>query len=414
MQYKVIEINQPLGTFYVFKISAYNLLNLVESKPYAATLEGEKYNKKGVQRRYDKNRGKEISRFLQGAESALPNSIIIAGNTNKDLPEEEKWSIVLGREEGCQDYYLDIPKVKINGSIIDGQHRLYAFRELSEKAQKDYELICALYLDLPNPIQAYIFATINMNQRKVDKGLAYELYGYDIDDVESDDVEPENWSPEKLAVYLTRKLNFDKESVFHEHILLIADSDVVLEKYRKQNSDWVVSTSAIVEGILSLISSKPKMDRDLLQIVNHENRKRNVLRDVKSYGPLREFYLDANDQLIYSIINNFFKASHTSLYEKDGILFKTVGIQVQFIVLKKILEQLNKDKDIRVSYFQEQIENYFDKVENIDFTDNFFQLSGIGKTRMKNTLLIAMGLMNISEIKNENELIHYKRILNLD
>lgn len=62
--------------------------------------------------------------------------------------------------------------------------------------------------DLPLAYQAYLFATININQRKVDKSLAYEQFGYNLDDEE-----PESWAPDKLAVFFTRRLNLNPESI---------------------------------------------------------------------------------------------------------------------------------------------------------------------------------------------------------
>ncbi|WHT39503.1 hypothetical protein QNH98_02030 [Myroides sp. mNGS23_01] len=57
---KVLEVEQPLGTFYVLKISAYDLLQLVESNPYSSTYsdDGEYIETGGVQRRFDPKRKK--------------------------------------------------------------------------------------------------------------------------------------------------------------------------------------------------------------------------------------------------------------------------------------------------------------------------------------------------------------------
>lgn len=407
-KYKVIEVNQPLGTFYVFKISAFDLRQLVDTEPYFLTLENNKFQNEGIQRRFNEDRGKEIAKFLKSTESALPNSIIIAGNT-KEFSEENKWKIVKETVNNCLEDYLLIPELKINGAVIDGQHRLFSFKHLSNDEQKKYELLCTIYLDLPNPYQAYLFATINMNQRKVDKSLAYELYGYDLNEEESN-----KWSSEKLAVYLSRKLNTDEKSIFKGHILLAANSDEILEKLAGENFiRWSISTAAIVEGILSLITSNGKSDRDELQLNIKNDRNRENLKNLKSSAPLRKYYIENNDLLIYTILINFFEASYKNLFKENSILFKTVGIQVQFIVLIKILQKLDEDKNISVQYFSENLEPYFDKVKSINFDDNFFQLSGVGKTRMKNVILHSMGLLNINEIKNQSDIIEYKRILNI-
>ncbi|HCD3582856.1 TPA: DGQHR domain-containing protein, partial [Escherichia coli] len=90
--------------------------------------------------------------------------------------------------------------------IVDGQHRIEGLKKAIESGElaADFDLVCAIYFELPAPKQAEVFATINFNQQKVDKSLAYQLFGYDLDSVDS-----EFWSPDTLAIYLTRLL--DKE-----------------------------------------------------------------------------------------------------------------------------------------------------------------------------------------------------------
>jgi DNA phosphorothioation-associated DGQHR protein 1 len=293
----------------------------------------------------------------------------------------------------------------LNGIVVDGQHRLFSFRDLSEEIQKKYELLCTLYLDLPTPYQAYLFATINMNQRKVSKDLAYELFGYDLNDEES-----YKWSPEKLAVFLTRKLNMDRDSIFRNHIRLASKSSFLLDDPITTEKEWFISTASMVEGILTLITNNSKRDFDHMQKFNQNLRDRKELLHIKSSAPLRKFYIENNDLMIYTIILNYFNSSYNLLYHSGHMLYKTIGIQVQFAILKKILDlKLEGDKNISEEYYTD----YFEKITNIDFNDSFFQFSGIGKTRMKNVILHSMGLLNINEIKNQSEVIEYKRILSL-
>lgn len=396
LKLKVIEIKQPFGVFYVAKINAFDLLKIVEADPYRVENDGKFI---GVQRPENKVRVLEIANYLKGVESAMPNSIIIAGNTHIKDDNEKKWAIHF--EDN--NHYLLIPTTNINGTIIDGQHRLMGFKFIPIENQKNYELLCSIYLDIPNPYQAYLFATININQKSVNKSLAYELYGYNLDEEN-----PDSWSTEKLAVSLTRKLNFDKDSIFYNHIIVAAENDEVLFEVKPKNQDWFLSTASVVDGILTLISSNSKSDRDKLQITSLENRKRNILS--KDSSPLRDYYLNNNDKLIYTIINNFFTASFNSLYKNGSYLYKTVGIQAQFKILKTILENhLDDDKDISINYFS----NFLNPCNTIDFSDNFFTASGIGKSRIINSILIKLNFKSINEIKKENDKENYERLLGI-
>jgi DGQHR domain-containing protein len=137
LKLKVIEVKQPLGVFYITKIDANSLLKLDKADPYRVLSDG---SLSGIQRSERENRLNEIAQYLLGVESAMPNSIIIAGNTEKDLDESLKWSI---QSEG-KDKYLIIPELIINGSIIDGQHRLKAFNLISVDKREEYELLCSI------------------------------------------------------------------------------------------------------------------------------------------------------------------------------------------------------------------------------------------------------------------------------
>ncbi len=393
---EIIKISQPLGTFYVASINADDLLKVVEPNPYRANIDG---SYTGIQRPEDPKRLREISEYLSGVESAMPNSIIIAANTHSQL-DEDSWQIKV--EENKE--YLMIPKDIINGSIIDGQHRLKGFQFISKEKRQNYNLLCSIYMGLPNPYQAYLFATININQKSVDKSLAYNLYGYNLDEENSI-----SWSPEKAAVNIVRKLNRDEQTVFFQRITIAAENSELLFNENPKSKDWFVSTAALVDGILSLISSNPKKDRDKLQLYNLKDRVRSVLDTDNT--TLRDFYLNDNDLFTFTCIKNFFNASNRILYKKGSYLFKTVGIQAQFKLLSEILKKYSlPQKDISENFFVQILQ----KCSSIDFSDNFFTASGLGKSRIQNALLLKLGFKKIEEIRNVKEWEDYKRLLSLD
>jgi hypothetical protein len=56
---------------------------------------------------------------------------------------------------------------------------------------------------------------LNSTQKRVDKSLTYELFGYNISEEKE-----EYWTPDKLAVFLTRKLNTEENSPLSGRILI--------------------------------------------------------------------------------------------------------------------------------------------------------------------------------------------------
>ena len=208
-----IRVSQPLGDFFIAKIKAKDLLEI-------STSSVARYNKEGKlvgnQRPLKLPRLKAIANFIKSAEMCFPTSILVAANVDNEgniIEEQSKrWSIHPTSISDC--FEIKIPS-EVSSLIIDGQHRLNAF-SYTEEQFKDIELVCSIFLDLHNPYQAYLFATINGNQKRVDKSLALELFGYDVEDKPSN-----TWSPEKLAVYLTRKFNFRKDSPLREAMVRV-------------------------------------------------------------------------------------------------------------------------------------------------------------------------------------------------
>ncbi len=390
-----IKVSQPLGDFYVFSLDATTLNKITYSQPATITqkLESESpdnegYTIFGSQRTERKNRLTEIAHFIESTEATFPNAIILAANYDDQgyLIEEgspRRWQVK--PKEGDSDLYeLTIPLgEKESASIIDGQHRLHAFTKLPDKSpHKNMELLCAAFLDLPTPYHAYVFATINFNQKKVDRGLAYELFGFDVEERPS-----EFWPPETLAVYLARILNSDTDSPLYKSISspAIAAESLGAESFEEvSRSKVLVSMATVVDGILSLISKSPKDDRYTMRRPENLSRGRASLSESKDL-PLRKFYLSGNDRAVKDVVSNYFAAIKTTIWDKaspDSYLLKTVGIQAQFDVLKRILIKVPVTSK---SYSVEELRKLF---ENFQIPpDRDYQASGIGRSDIRKDLL---------------------------
>jgi DNA phosphorothioation-associated DGQHR protein 1 len=206
-------VTQPFGEFFVVSIPASLLLDVAYSDRLTADRRDDgSYKLGGSQRPRAERRLNEIGLFIDTPSASFPNAIILAANYREEdglIEEEEnrKWSLSI--DDGGPAGTLQIPTRAKLAPIIDGQHRLFGFNYAKDPSRLDMPLLCAVFFDLPKPYQAFLFATINANQRPVSKSLTYELFGYNVED-ES----PEKWTPEKLAVFLSRKLGTDRDSPF--------------------------------------------------------------------------------------------------------------------------------------------------------------------------------------------------------
>lgn len=400
-KFNAIIVKQPFGEFLTISIKASDLLELSFSD---ALRYDENQVLRGSQRELDeKKRVKEIKDYINSEDLAFPNSIIIAANYNEEgfIEDEEslrwKFNLISG---GL--FEIEIPTNKKLAAIIDGQHRLNGFKNANESRKNETELLVSIYFDLPAPYQAYLFASINYNQKPVNKSLALEQFGY-LTELTS----ANSWSPELLSVFLTRKLNLDKESSFYNHIKVAPQNDKFLLEVNPKEQDWLVSTATVVDGILKLITSNPKRDSNKLN--SFEIKERETLDN--DVTPLRKFYLENNDVFIYKTVVNFFNAVNKEIFHStlnNSFIKKTVGVQALFSILKTILiEKLEIDKNISEQYFLDFVK----KFNHINFSDNFFTASGIGKSRIQNSILIALNLKQLSDIRKLDEINDYKRLV---
>lgn len=392
-----IRIEQPLGTFFAFSLRADLLNEITYSLPaeIRGRLDEERADSKGgysifgSQRVEKKTRLQEIASFIQTTDATFPNAIILAANYSKDglyvEDESQQWKV---EDRGEGFWALSIPLDALShASIIDGQHRLHAFQHLPKSApQREMELLCVVFLELPTPFHAYVFATINFNQKKVDRGLAYELFGFDVDE------RPVSlWSPETLAVYLTRLLNTDATSPFYESIFSTADTTALLATKKDARGSVGVSVATIVDGILRLISKNPQEDRNTVRKSDNKNLGRKALAGYSDL-PLRTLYLEGNDKGIYEIVCNFFHAVTSTIWKGAGegsYLRKTVGVQALFDVLRILTIR----RPISAGNFSiEALTRLLESCAGMDLNGDKYQASGIGRSEIRRDLVSALGL----------------------
>jgi DNA phosphorothioation-associated DGQHR protein 1 len=359
----VLLVEQPIGSFYVAILPADLLLGVCYSDALSASYDEETrtYRLDGTQRLHQPKRLEPIAEFIDRIDAVFPNTIIIAANQRKEdgLTEDSfgseddtadrdpRWEVSNERtEDGREVLYLTIPTPKKLAAIIDGQHRLFAFTHATPD-RRTMSLVCSIFIDLPKPYQAQIFATINSNQKPVDKSLTFELFGYNISEEPS-----KHWSPDKLAVFISRKLATEEKSPLRGRIIIAPRQDQKLRDLGA-NQPWKVSTAVIVNGIMRLYTSNPKRDANTLQSAPGRERAQ-LGDDRRDRSPLRELYISGNDVIIYEIVKNYLTACNHVFWESagsDSYIVRTVGVQALFDILKSNVARLAAEKDVSVGRF---------------------------------------------------------------
>lgn len=420
LRYRALKVEQPIGTFFAVVMTARVLLQLSYTKAVSAELDPitGAYRVEGTQRLQDPRRLKAIASYINQIDGTFPNSIILAANFRKDEPRVEgdldtdladegteqaaateiatRWRIeaspVLDAAGTAIDetYELVIPTIEQLARVIDGQHRLFAFAE-AKPERLDDQLLCAVFIDLPAPMQATIFATINSNQKQVDKSLTYELFGYNISD-ESE----KQWSPDKLAVFLARRLATDNESSMRGRIAVAPLNDFSSAKMIDKAA-MKISFATVVGGIVRLISSNPKSDTAALRASFFS--KRSSLPEGRASGPpFRELYRTGDDALIYAATRNFVNVADELFWREaapGSFIRKTVGVQALFDVFREIAGPMLKEGDLSADAFRKRLS----PASWIDFANVRFQnASGSNRTVIRRIVRANLKLIPVSEL----------------
>jgi DNA phosphorothioation-associated DGQHR protein 1 len=412
-QVPALRVEQPLGLFYVAILPARLLLDVAYSDVLSASmvLDKDAYELDGTQRIVSQTRLTQIAEYINRADAAFPNSIIIAANFRRedglieDAPDDEdavvdepvagakqkgevaktkpidrRWDVV-EEEDGC--FRLTIPTRDKLAAIIDGQHRLFGFA-LANPERLDMSLMCSIYLDLPKPYQAQLFATINSTQKRVDKSLTYELFGYNVEQ-EAEEL----WTPDKVAVFLSRRLATDAQSPLKGRIVIAPKKDAALTKLAA-NAAWRVSTAVVVEGIMRLFTSNPKRDTALM--LEKSRKKRRELATLRNdRSPLRRLYLESQDAVIYKMVSNYLLACEKVFWSNtanESFITKTVGVQALFDILRSFAGESYEVKNISSAYFEKKLT----PAAEIDFASaEFRNASGSGRSAIRRAIADAIG-----------------------
>lgn len=379
-----IKVTQNFGVFYITKFKASELIKLSFSDSYR--MENDEI--KGNQRKLNNVRLAEIKEYIKSVDCALPNSVILAANiTGEGLICDDydiRWEID-DEEKEAPD--LRIPTDRKLAAIIDGQHRINGFAKLSkdELQKHDVEIPCSVYIDLPTSLQAYLFATINSTQKSVSKTLAYDLFSYELEATN-----PDTWSPDKLAISIAKKLNDDSNSPLFKRI----NSTLI-----SNDSDWTYTLPSIVDSVIRLISTNPKLDKNILHQQERRARNRSSINNSRhDRSPLRALYVSCRDEVIYKVISNFLQATFTTLQsftdnDQNSILTKNVGILGLFDSMRSQLcnelasgKSLN-DIDMTVSGFSDFLNNS----AHVNFGSPCYKnaTTGVGRQKVRATINLA-------------------------
>jgi DGQHR domain-containing protein len=343
----VLEVQQPIGVFYLGVIDATTLLRIGFVRQRGA----EGPARDAIQRVDSTRRVKEIAQYLDDPDATFPTPIILSCSS-QDVP--------------YADGYLSFDDEKRIGEIVDGQHRFLGMERAAPDRLVGFQLPVVFMLDLEAYEKAYVFSTINSKQTPVPKSLIYDLFAL-----------AEHRSPTKTSHEIARVLNTKPESPFYRGLKMLGS--------RTSESEFLTQGSFVKE-VLRRISRNPQLDE--IQIKRVE-----ALKDEDAL-PLRYYFVKERDEVIVQILENYFSAVRSTFAvewepptAKDYILRKTVGFQALMSAFDTVWKKARKEEDASFKFFLKEAEQMKERLGGRALTSVEFPSSGSTASKLAKVLL---------------------------
>lgn len=391
-----IKIKQPIGTFYVCKMSWQQLIDI----SFADIRDIDESNNNsefddylGIQRNVSKGRIKEISSYVTNLDATFPTSIIlhirssslmykdeILTNYDDQFVQDNEGDIHEITNVKIEDNKIHIRRSEQIAKILDGQHRIEGFRKAIENEEniENFDFNVTIFVDLDLDDQAQIFSVINKAQTKVNKSLVYDLYEY-----------AKHRSPQKTAHDIVRVLNKSEKSALLKSVKILGTA--------KDKELETIAQATLAELIIDSISKEPMVDRNKLRkksIFNSSGLKLEENSKEIERRIFRNLFIKEDDDTIYMIINNFYQAvskKWSRAWENEpaiekNILKKSTGIVALFRFMRYLYNYNGKIEEIMTEKeFTEELK--FIDIPDIHFTTEFYKPGSSGQSELYKDLV---------------------------
>ena len=293
LEWLVLEVNQPIGKFYITSIDYKDLLEICNFDIREKT-SGKVEDYIGIQRKTNLSRVSEISEFVKLPDASFPTSIIIAiDEPYVDLEKLQKTGKLKISNKSFDRDFANTPYKNL-ARVLDGQHRL---KGLAQSKIDRFDVNVTIFVGMDIADQAMIFANVNLSQTKVNPSLAYDLQSLS-----------KYQSPLRFAHRIVVALNKSEKSPFYRLIKRLGTKTPGVK-------GETLSQAVFVNSIIQHITPRDR----LLEDIKHgkENTKSRLwsrskaphIPDADMTHVLREFYIGENGEIkVANLLINYFDA----------------------------------------------------------------------------------------------------------
>lgn len=349
----VLPVQQPIGNFFIGAIDATDLVAI--SFADIRRQEGREIERYiGTQRDLSPRRVIEIKKYVTTVDACFPTSVILAISSDHARLSGNGRRLEVTREANV-------------AKIIDGQHRIAGLEGYSGDP---FLVNVTIFIDMELEDQAMVFATINLQQTKVGKSLAYDLYEF-----------ANNRSPQKTCHNIAKLMNFRASSPLAARIK-------ILGKATGEGFE-LITQATFVDRLLRMITRDAMGDKDKLK--RHKSLER--ADDDEHVLVFRNQFIDEKDAEIAKTLWNYFDAVRSrwpdawDTDEAGMILPRTTGFAALMRVLPHAIRAINSKAAVPTT---REFGSYFRaiKLKDTDFTSDRFKPGSSGEAALVRDLTI--------------------------
>ena len=283
LEFNCLKVSQPIGDLYLASVP-HNRLIQITHFDVRRILQQERNVERylGIQRPLSRQRVAALQKYVNFYDASFPTAVIVAVDEEFATYDEQSRKITLSNVRRGDDK----PGIPISNiaRVLDGQHRIAGLAAFKGEA---FELPVTIFVGADIADQAHIFATVNLEQSKVNKSLAYDLYSL-----------ARSRSPQKTCHSVAVVLDQDDASPLYRRIKRLG---ITLEGKGFQP----ISQATFVESVMQYISDDPKRDRDWL--LRHKKLERAAANRSKRL-PFRNFFVEERDVAIVEVLFDYFNS----------------------------------------------------------------------------------------------------------
>jgi DGQHR domain-containing protein len=363
-----LRLRQPIGDIYVAaldhkllqKITYFDVRRVLRDKR-----DVEAYL--GIQRPLSESRVSDLQKYVNFLDATFPTAVILAiDDSDYARYDDDKHELILSNVRSGNER----PDLAISNlcRVIDGQHRIAGLEAFKGK---DFQVMTAIFVGIDISDQAYIFATVNLEQTKVRKSLAFDLFEL-----------ARTRSPYKTCHNVAVALDRVKESPFYQRIKRLGGATPGRERE-------TITQSTVVDALVRYISSEPKVDRDLLlrgdelALADTETLKRFCLRNL---------FIRGEDVAIARIVQNYFDGVRARWpiawddFGQGAVLNKTNGFRALMGIFGRVYTFIAAPGDVVArSKFEEIFKR--SRFKDKDFNTDNFKPGTSGEAKLRRELL---------------------------